>query len=65
MDDIKNMFYDSQSNFEASKDFEKFTDIGSPRSHSSSRSSKVSLKDLLNESFSEYLNKIKIVKYLF
>jgi hypothetical protein len=42
-----------------SKDFEKFTDISSPRSHTSSRSSKLSFKDLLNESYEDYLNKIK------
>jgi hypothetical protein len=55
--------YDSSSNYEVtdiSKDFEKFTDIGSPRSQASSRSSKVSFKDLLNESYEDYLNKIKV-----
>lgn len=41
-----------------SKDFEKFTDISSPRSHSSGRS-KISFKDLLNESYENYLKKIK------
>jgi hypothetical protein len=54
--------YDTSSNYELtdiSKDFEKFTDIGSPRSQASSRSSKLSFKDLLNESYDDYLNKIK------
>jgi hypothetical protein len=54
--------YETSSNLEMtdiSKDFEKFTDIGSPRSQASSRSSKISFKDLLNESYDDYLNKIK------
>jgi hypothetical protein len=64
-EDIKSKFYDSQSNFEASKDFDKFnTDIGSPRSQSSrtskSSSSKLpSFKDLMNETYDDYLAKIK------
>jgi hypothetical protein len=65
-EDIKNKIYsgiyDSTSNLELtdiSKDFEKFTDISSPRSHTSSRSSKLSFKELLNESYEDYLKKIK------
>ena len=63
MDDLKNMFYDSdaQNNIDYSRDFEKFTDIGSPRSNGSSQTSKLSLRDLLNESFDDYLSKLKQV----
>jgi hypothetical protein len=63
MEDLKSLMYDSQLEFEASKDFERFTDIGSssPRSQVSSRSnktSKTSLREMLNESFENYKRKV-------
>ena len=58
-----NGIYENSSNIDGndySKDFEKFTDISSPRSYSSStKSSKISFKDLVIESYEDYLNKIK------
>jgi hypothetical protein len=60
MEDLKSIMYDSQVDFEASKDFERFTDIGSssPRSQTSSRSGKTNFREMLNESFDHYRKKV-------
>jgi hypothetical protein len=60
MGDLKNLLYDTQPEFEASKDFERFTDTGSssPRSQASSRSSKNTFREMLNESFDLYRRKV-------
>ena len=54
---------------EISKDYEKFSnvdiEVGSPRSGSYSSTSIHSLKELLNESLSEYINTIKVPYYSF
>jgi hypothetical protein len=62
--EIYNSFFPTQStNYEVEKDLEKFTEFGSPRSQVSSRSSKT-IKDLMNESFEDYINRIKEVSTL-
>lgn len=60
--DIYNSLFPTQSTtYEVEKDFEKFTEFSSPRSQISSRSNKT-VKDLINEGFEDYVNRIKEVK---
>jgi hypothetical protein len=60
MEDIRSRIYDTNSNFEIGKDFEKFSEIGSPRSIGSVNT--LSFRDLTNESYNDYIRKIKNVK---
>lgn len=45
---------------EGNNDFEKFNDVGSPRSQSTAKSSKT-FKDLISENYDEYVGKIEKV----
>jgi hypothetical protein len=69
MEDLKSLMYDSQVDFEAeaSKDFERFTDIGSssPRSQASGRSGKTSFREMVNESFDHYRRKVMQVTVIY
>jgi hypothetical protein len=71
MEDIKSRILDTQSStYEIDYNLDKFNNnndhndhnIGSPKSQSTSRSSKT-FKELLNESFDDYINRIKNVKF--
>lgn len=65
MDDIINKFYDNQNTITSTTehDISRFTEVGSPRSMHSTKSNKT-FKQLINENYTDYLSKIKPVKFL-
>ena len=65
MEDIKTRFYDTNTNFEIGKDFEKFTEMGSSSPKSIGSVNTLSFRDLTNESFNDYIRKIKNVKFFY
>jgi hypothetical protein len=65
MDDLKTRILDTNSNYEISKDFEKFTDIGSNSPRSIGSVNTLSLRELTNESYNDYMRKIKNVKFYY
>lgn len=62
MENLKTRILDTNSNYELSKDFEKFTDIGSNSPRSIGSVNTLSIRDLTNESYNDYIRKIKNVE---
>jgi hypothetical protein len=65
MEDIKTRFYDTNSNFEIGRDFDKFSEMNSNSPRSIGSVNTLSFRDLTNESYTDYIRKIKNVKVFY
>ncbi len=62
MEDFRSRMYDTNTNFEIGKDFDKFTEMGSNSPRSIGSVNTLSFRDLTNESYNDYIRKIRNVK---